>query len=48
MCEEPSYQIINNSAVNQAVFLLLLKVCKNHYKKENSVGGSEQHRDALY
>ena len=29
--------------------LLLLEVCKNHYKKEiNSVGGSEQRRGALF
>ena len=29
--------------------LLLLEVCKNHYKKENiSAGGSEQRRDALF
>ena len=28
--------------------LLLLEVCKNHYRKENiSVGGSKQRRDAL-
>ena len=48
MCEELSYQIINTSAVNQDV-LLLLEVCKNHYKKENiSVGRSEHHRDALF
>ena len=49
MCEELSYQIINISAVNQAVFFLLLKVCINHYRKENiSVGGNEQRRDALF
>ena len=46
MCEELSYQIINISAVNQAV---LLEVCKNHYRKKNiSVGGSKQQRDALF
>ena len=29
--------------------LLLLEVCKNHYRKEKmSVGGSEQRRDALF
>ena len=29
--------------------LLLLEVCKNHYKKDNiTVGGSEQRRDALF
>ena len=29
--------------------LLLSEVCKNHYKEENiSVGGSKQHRDALF
>ena len=27
--------------------VLLLLVFKNHYRKENSVGGSEQLRDAL-
>ena len=37
MCEELSYQIINTSAVN-----------KNHYRKENSVDGSKQGRDALF
>ena len=45
MGEELSYQIINTSSC----LLLLLEVCKNHYKKENiSVGGSEQCRDALF
>ena len=28
--------------------LLLLEVSKNHYRKENSVGCSEQQRDALF
>ena len=29
--------------------LLLLEVCKNHYRKEKiSVGGSEQGRDVLF
>ena len=29
--------------------LLLLEICKNHYRKENiSDGGSEQQRDALF
>ena len=29
--------------------LLLLEICKNHYRKENiSVGGSKQQRDALF
>ena len=29
--------------------LLLLEVCKNHYKKENiSVGGSDQRRDVIF
>ena len=43
MCEELSYQIINISAINQAVF------CKNHCRKENiSVGGSKQQIDALF
>ena len=46
MCEELSYQTINISAVNEAV-LLLLEVCKNCYRKGNSVGGSEQGRDFL-
>ena len=49
MCEELSYQINNTSAFNQAAFLLLLEVCKNHYRKENtSVSGSTQRRDALF
>ena len=43
MCEELSYQIINTSAVNQAIFLLLLEVCKNI-----SVGGREQSREAFF
>ena len=34
MREELSYQIINISAVNQAV---LLEVCKNHYRKKTLV-----------
>ena len=30
-------------------YLLLLEVCKNHYRKENiSVGGSEQRRDKRF
>ena len=37
MCEELSYQIINTTAVNQNCFLLLLEVCKNHYKKKTLV-----------
>ena len=46
MCEELSYQIINTSAVN---YLLLLLVCKNHYRTENIiVCGSEQRRDELF
>ena len=49
MCEELSYQIINISAVNLSCLLLLLEICKNHYRKENiSVGGSKQQRDALF
>ena len=29
--------------------MLLLEVCKNHYRKEKiSVGGSEQRRDELF
>ena len=29
--------------------LLLLEICKNHYRKENiSVGGRKQQRDALF
>ena len=41
MCGELSYQIINT--------LLLLEVCKNHYRKEKiSVDGSKQGRDTLF
>ena len=48
MCEELPYQIINTSAVSQAV-LLLLEVCKKHYRKENiSVGGRERCKDKLF
>ena len=48
MWEELSYQIINTSAVNQAV-IWLVEVCKNHYKKEKiSVGGSEQCWEAFF
>ena len=43
MCEELPYQLINTSAVNQAVF------CKNYYKKVNiSVDCSDHRRDALF
>ena len=49
MCEEHSYQIINTTAVNQSCLLLLLEVCKIHYKKENiSVGSSAQRKNALF
>ena len=49
MCEELSYQIITILACQLSCLLLLLKVCKNHYRKENiSVAGSEQRRDALF
>ena len=49
MCEELSYRIINTSAVNQGVKLLLLELCKNYYRKEStSVGGSEQRSDVLF
>ena len=37
MCEELSYQIINTSAVNQAVNLLLLEYCKNIIEKKTLV-----------
>ena len=37
---------VRQLSIFQAV-LLLLEVFKNHYRKENSVGGSEQLRDAL-
>ena len=48
MCEKHSYQIINTSAVNQAVFCYYEKAGKNHYKIKNiSFGGSEQCRDTL-
>ena len=43
-----SYQIRITLAVNQAVFLLLLEVCKSSYEKENSVDGSMQREDALF
>ena len=36
---------VRQLSIFQAVLLLL--VFKNHYRKENSVGGSEQLRDAL-
>ena len=56
MCEELSYQVINTSAVNQAVFYYYYyyyyhyyKFSKINYKKENvNVSGSEQRRDALF
>ena len=55
MYEELFYQIINTSAVNQAVIVLLILFCyykkfaKFHYRKEKiSVAGSEQRRDALF
>ena len=37
---------VRQLSIFQAV-LLLLEVFKNHYRKGNSVGGSEQLRDAL-
>ena len=37
---------VRQLSIFQAV-LLLLEVFKNHYRKENIVGGSEQLRDAL-
>ena len=48
MWDELSYQIINTSAVNQAV-ICLVEVCKNYYKKEKiSAGGSEQRWEAFF
>ena len=42
MYEGLSYQIMNTSAVNQAV-------CKHHYRKENiSVGDSKEGRDTRF
>ena len=44
MCEELSYQIINTSAVNQAVSFFFF-----YYRNENiSVDGSKQGRDTLF
>ena len=40
MREELSYQIINNSSVNQAVFCF--------YRKENSADGNKQGRDTFF
>ena len=48
MHETLSYQIRITLAVTQAVFLLLLEVCKSSYEKENSVDGSMQREDALF
>ena len=49
MCEELSYQNYKYLSCQSSCHLLLLEVCKNHYKKENiRVGGSEQRRDALF
>ena len=52
MCEQLSYQVINTSAVNQAVFYYYYyyyKFSKINYKKENvNVSSSEQRRDALF
>ena len=47
MCDELSYQIINISAVNHAVFCYYQKFAKIIIAKKISVGGSEQRRDAL-
>ena len=47
MCDELSYQIKYFSCQSSCL-LLLLEVCKNHYRKENSVSGSERWRDALF
>ena len=46
MCDELSYQIKYFSY--QSSCLLLLLVCKNHYRKSYSVSSSEQRRDALF
>ena len=49
MCEEVSCQIIKiYFSCQWSCLLLLLEVCKNYYKKENSVSGSKQHRDVLF
>ena len=37
-------QLSNLISYKSSCLLLLLEVCKNHYKKENSVCGSNQHR----
>ena len=48
MWEELSFQIINIQLSIKMSFIII-KVCKNYYKKENiSVGGSEHRRDALF
>ena len=47
MCEGLSYEIINISAVNQAVFCYYEKFAKIIIEKK-SVSGSEQRRDALF
>ena len=50
MCEELSYQNYEHFSCQSTCLLLLLEVCKNHYRKEKkiSVGSSEQQRDALF
>ena len=48
MCEELSYHIISTSAVNKSVFVIIISLQKSLYKKNISVGGSEQHRDTLF
>ena len=42
-------QLSNLISYKSSCLLLLLEVCKNHYKKENiSVGSSEQQREAFF
>ena len=48
MGEELSYQITKYFNCQSSCLLSLLEVCKNHYKKENTVGGSEESRYALF
>ena len=49
MCEELSYQIIRYFSSQSSCLLLLLEVCKDHYKQEKiAADGNEQLRDALF
>ena len=48
MCEERSYQNINTSVANQAVFNYYQNIAKNYRKENINVDGSKQGRDTRF